>query len=426
MRFAFHMRQARSRDAGPAPYGAAMSSHANSSYQQDATELVARTARAARSAQRSVAAARRELKDAGLHAMADGLLEATEEILAANRDDVERARAEGMTEGLIDRLSLTPDRIAAIAVSLREIAGLPDPIGEVVDALTLKSGNAVVLRGGSAAAHTNSAIVNVLRAALVSTGLPADLVATIDSAGRAGAAALMQARGLIDVLVPRGGAGLIKAVVEQSAVPVIETGSGNCHIYADSCVDLEAAVPLIVNAKTQRVGVCNAAETLLVHHDVADRLLPTVAAALWDEGVTLHADEAAETALRGPATRAGCEALLVPATEEDWATEYGSLDLALRVVSDLEEAVAHISQWSTGHTEAILTQDIAAMNRFTGAVDSAVVMVNASTRFTDGGQLGLGAELGISTQKLHARGPMGLAALTTTQWIVEGDGHVRP
>ena len=461
MRFAFHMRQARSRDAGPAPYGAAMSSHANSSYQQDATELVARTARAARSAQRSVAAARRELKDAGLHAMADGLLEATEEILAANRDDVERARAEGMTEGLIDRLSLTPDRIAAIAVSLREIAGLPDPIGEVVDgqtlpnglrvrrvrvpmgvvgmiyearpnvtvdvaALTLKSGNAVVLRGGSAAAHTNSAIVNVLRAALVSTGLPADLVATIDSAGRAGAAALMQARGLIDVLVPRGGAGLIKAVVEQSAVPVIETGSGNCHIYADSCVDLEAAVPLIVNAKTQRVGVCNAAETLLVHHDVADRLLPTVAAALWDEGVTLHADEAAETALRGPAARAGCEALLVPATEEDWATEYGSLDLALRVVSDLEEAVAHISQWSTGHTEAILTQDIAAMNRFIGAVDSAVVMVNASTRFTDGGQLGLGAELGISTQKLHARGPMGLAALTTTQWIVEGDGHVRP
>jgi gamma-glutamyl phosphate reductase len=209
-------------------------------------------------------------------------------------------------------------------------------------------------------------------------------------------------------------------------VPVIETGSGNCHIYADSCVDLEAAVPLIVNAKTQRVGVCNAAETLLVHHDVADRLLPTVAAALWDEGVTLHADEAAEPALRGPAARAGCEALLVPATEEDWATEYGSLDLALRVVSDLEEAVAHISQWSTGHTEAILTQDIAAMNRFTGAVDSAVVMVNASTRFTDGGQLGLGAELGISTQKLHARGPMGLAALTTTQWIVEGDGHVRP
>ena len=252
----------------------------------------------------------------------------------------------------------------------------------------------------------HSAIVNVLRAALVSTGLPADLVATIDSAGRAGAAALMQARGLIDVLVPRGGAGLIKAVVEQSAVPVIETGSGNCHIYADSCVDLEAAVPLIVNAKTQRVGVCNAAETLLVHHDVADRLLPTVAAArVGPKASPSTRSEAAETALRGPAARAGCEALLVPATEEDWATEYGSLDLALRVVSDLEEAVAHISQWSTGHTEAILTQDIAAMNRFTGAVDSAVVMVNASTRFTDGGQLGLGAELASPLRSFTLVGP---------------------
>ena len=427
----------------------------------DAHELVTAAARAARTAQRSLARAPRAVKDAALEAMAHSLTEHTEAILAANAADLERGRESGMKSGLLDRLALDAGRLSDIAGALREVAALPDPVGEIIDgsvmpnglrvrrvrvplgvvgmiyearpnvtvdvaALTLKSGNAVVLRGGSAAAHTNSAIVNVLRAALVSTGLPADLVATIDSAGRAGAAALMQARGLIDVLVPRGGAGLIKAVVEQSAVPVIETGSGNCHIYADSCVDLEAAVPLIVNAKTQRVGVCNAAETLLVHHDVAVRLLPTVAAALWDEGVTLHADEAAETALRGPAARAGCEALLVPATEEDWATEYGSLDLALRVVSDLEEAVAHISQWSTGHTEAILTQDIAAMNRFTGAVDSAVVMVNASTRFTDGGQLGLGAELGISTQKLHARGPMGLAALTTTQWIVEGDGHVRP
>ena len=405
--------------------------------------------------------ARREVKDAGLRAMADHLVEATPRILAANGADLERARAAGMRAGLIDRLALTPERIGAIADSLREIAGLPDPVGEIVDgrtlpnglrvrrvrvplgvvgmiyearpnvtvdvaALTLKSGNAVVLRGGSAAEKTNAAIVDVLRGALSDTALPADLVATIDAAGRAGAAALMRARGLIDVLVPRGGAGLIRAVVEQSAVPVIETGSGNCHIYADASADVAAAVPIIVNAKTQRVGVCNAAETLLVHRDAAGTLLPDAAAALWAGGVTLHADDAARALLAPAAAGSGHEDLLVPATEEDWATEYGSPDLAVRVVADLEEAVAHIARWSTGHTEAILTRDVACVNRFVAAVDSAAVMVNASTRFTDGGQLGLGAELGISTQKLHARGPMGLAALTTTQWIVEGDGHVRP
>lgn len=427
----------------------------------EAADMVARAARAARAAQRSVAGARREVKDAGLRAMADHLVEAAPRILAANADDLERARAAGMRAGLVDRLALTPERIGAIADSLREIAALPDPVGEIVDgrtlpnglrvrrvrvplgvvgmiyearpnvtadvaALTLKSGNAVVLRGGSAAEKTNAAIVGVLRAALSDADLPADLVATVDSAGRAGAAALMRARGLIDVLVPRGGAGLIRAVVEQSAVPVIETGSGNCHIYADASADIAAAVPIIVNAKTQRVGVCNAAETLLVHRDAAGALLPDAAAALWDRGVTLHADAAARALLAPAAAGSGHEDLLVPAAEEDWATEYGSLDLAVRVVADLEEAVAHIERWSTGHTEAILTRDVACMNRFVAAVDSAAVMVNASTRFTDGGQLGLGAELGISTQKLHARGPMGLAALTTTQWIVEGDGHVRP
>ena len=431
------------------------------SSQQEAADLVARAARAARAAQRSVAGARREVKDAGLRAMADHLVEATPRILAANGADLERARAAGMRAGLIDRLALTPERIGAIADSLREIAGLPDPVGEIVDgrtlpnglrvrrvrvplgvvgmiyearpnvtvdvaALTLKSGNAVVLRGGSAAEKTNAAIVDVLRGALSDAALPADLVATIDAAGRAGAAALMRARGLIDVLVPRGGAGLIRAVVEQSAVPVIETGSGNCHIYADASADVAAAVPIIVNAKTQRVGVCNAAETLLVHRDAAGTLLPDAAAALWAGGVILHADDAARALLAPAAAGSGHEDLLVPATEEDWATEYGSLDLAVRVVADLEEAVAHIARWSTGHTEAILTRDVACVNRFVAAVDSAAVMVNASTRFTDGGQLGLGAELGISTQKLHARGPMGLAALTTTQWIVEGDGHVRP
>lgn len=438
-----------------------MSETAAPSSQQEAADLVARTATAARAAQRSVAGARREVKDAGLRAMADHLVEAAPRILTANGADLERARAAGMRAGLVDRLALTPERIGAIADSLREIAGLPDPVGEIVDgrtlpnglrvrrvrvplgvvgmiyearpnvtvdvaALTLKSGNAVVLRGGSAAEKTNAAIVDVLRGALSDAALPADLVATIDSAGRAGAAALMRARGLIDVLVPRGGAGLIKAVVEQSAVPVIETGSGNCHIYADASADVAAAVPIIVNAKTQRVGVCNAAETLLVHRDAAGALLPDAAAALWAGGVTLHADDAARALLAPAAAGSGHEDLLVPATEEDWATEYGSPDLAVRVVADLEEAVAHIARWSTGHTEAILTRDVACMNRFIAAVDSAAVMVNASTRFTDGGQLGLGAELGISTQKLHARGPMGLAALTTTQWIVEGDGHVRP
>ena len=438
-----------------------MSATPSSPRRQDATDLVARAARAARCAQRTVAGARREVKDAGLHAMADRLGEAATGVLAANTADLERARTAGMRAGLIDRLTLTPERIAAIAGSLREIAALPDPVGEVVDgrtlpnglrvrrvrvpvgvvgmiyearpnvtvdvaALTLKSGNAVVLRGGSAAERTNAAIVGVLRDALASAGLPADLVATVDAAGRPGAEALMRARGLIDVLVPRGGAGLIRAVVEQSAVPVIETGSGNCHIYADASADVAAAVPIIVNAKTQRVGVCNAAETLLVHRDAAEALLPDAAAALWAGGVTLHADDAARALLAPAAAGSGHEDLLVPATEEDWATEYGSPDLAVRVVADLEEAVDHIARWSTGHTEAILTQDVTAVNRFTGAVDSAVVMVNASTRFTDGGQLGLGAELGISTQKLHARGPMGLAALTTTQWIVEGEGHVRP
>ena len=427
----------------------------------EAHELVTAAAHAARTAQRSLATAPRAVKDAALEAMAHSLTEHTEAILSANAADLERGRDSGMKPGLLDRLALDAGRLAGIADSLREVVALPDPVGQVVDgsvmpnglrvrrvrvplgvvgmiyearpnvtvdvaALALKSGNAVVLRGGSAAQRTNATLVGILRDALESVGLPADLVTSVDAAGRAGATALMRARGLIDVLVPRGGAGLIETVVEESAVPVIETGSGNCHVYADASADLEAAVPLVVNAKTQRVGVCNAAETLLVHRDIAERLLPAVAAALWDEGVVLHVDAAAETVLRDSAGRAGRGELLVAATDEDWATEYGSLDLAVRVVADLEEAVDHISRWSTGHTEAILTRDVTAMNRFTEAVDSAVVMVNASTRFTDGGQLGLGAELGISTQKLHARGPMGPAALTTTKWIVEGAGHVRP
>ncbi|WP_303325157.1 glutamate-5-semialdehyde dehydrogenase [Actinomyces radicidentis] len=421
----------------------------------DATAYVEALARSARAAQRSVAVATRDTKDAALRALADALEAATERVVTANAEDLERARAAGMKAGLVDRLALTPGRVAAIASAVREVAALPDPVGEVVDgqtlpnglrvrrrrvplgvvgmiyearpnvtvdvaALTLKSGNAVLLRGGSAAESSNAALVDVLRSALEGVGLPADLVATIDPAGRAGATALMQARGLVDVLVPRGGAGLINAVVESSAVPVIETGSGNCHVYVDASADLDDAVSIIVNAKTQRVGVCNAAETLLVHEAVAAAFLPRAAGALWERGVTLHADDAARAVLGDKAGR------LVAATEDDWATEYGSLDLAVRVVADVDEAAAHVRRYSTGHTEAVLAQDLRVVDAFTAGVDCAVVMVNASTRFTDGGQLGLGAELGISTQKLHARGPMGLTALTTTQWVVEGDGHVRP
>ena len=427
----------------------------------DAHELVTAAARAARTAQRSLARAPRAVKDAALEAMAHSLTEHTEAILSANAADLERGRDSGMKPGLLDRLALDAGRLAGIADSLREVAALPDPVGQVVDgsvmpnglrvrrvrvplgvvgmiyearpnvtvdtaALAVKSGNAIILRGGSAAQDSNAAIIAALRSALNAQGLPADLVTSVDAAGRDGARALMRTHGLVDALVPRGGAGLIRTVVEQSTVPVIETGSGNCHVYVDASADLEAAVDIIVNAKTQRVGVCNAAETLLVHTDAAAAYLPSAAAALWGQDVILHADPAAGRILATAAADSGHEALLTEATEEDWDTEYGSLDLAVRVVENLEEAVDHIRSHTTGHTEAVLAQDVGVINAFIAGMDSAAIMVNASTRFTDGGQLGLGAELGISTQKLHARGPMGLTELTTTTWIVEGDGHIRP
>jgi len=420
----------------------------------DVAEQVEQVARRAQRAARRLATANRSTKDAALHAMADALVAATDRVVAANAEDLDRARAGGMAAGLVDRLALTPERIVAIADALRELAGLPDPVGEVVrgstlpnglrlrqvrvpmgvvgmiyearpnvtvDAagLALKSGNAVILRGGSAAASSNAVIVAVLAEALESQHLPGDLVQSIDAWGREGAVALMRARGLVDVLVPRGGADLIRTVVRESIVPVIETGVGNVHVYVDESADLGDALPILLNAKTQRVGVCNAAETLLVHRAIADEFLPTAIAMLADAGVTIHGDE--QTLALAPE-----EADVVPATDEDWGTEYLSLDLAVRVVEDLDEAIEHIRTWSSGHTEAILTRDLAASERFVAEVDSAAVMVNASTRFTDGGQLGLGAEIGISTQKLHARGPMGLAELTTTKWIVHGDGHVRP
>ncbi|MDQ0373338.1 glutamate-5-semialdehyde dehydrogenase [Cellulomonas humilata] len=420
----------------------------------DVTAQVRAVAERAKVASRRLATATRATKDAALRAMADALVAATPEIVAANAVDLERGRANGTSAGLLDRLALTPERIVAIADALRELAALPDPVGEVVrgqtlpnglrmrqvrvpmgvvgmiyearpnvtvDAagLALKSGNAVILRGGSAAAASNEVIVGVLSQALVGQRLPGALVQSIDAWGREGAVALMHARGLVDVLVPRGGADLIQTVVRESTVPVVETGVGNVHVYVDETADLAVAIPILLNSKTQRVGVCNAAETLLVHQAVADEFLPVALAMLADAGVTIHGDE---TTLALAPDEVSC----VPATDEDWATEYLSLDLAVRVVDSLDEALDHIREWSSGHTEAIITRDLASSERFVAEVDSAAVMVNASTRFTDGGQLGLGAEIGISTQKLHARGPMGLGELTTTKWIVHGDGHVRP
>ncbi|MFN3866268.1 MAG: glutamate-5-semialdehyde dehydrogenase [Demequina sp.] len=419
----------------------------------DVETAVLESCRRAKVASRALATATRSTKDAALHAMADALVAHAERIISANEEDLARGRASDMTPGLLDRLALTEERIGSIADALRFLATLPDPVGEVkrgstlpnglrliqkatpmgvvgmiyearpnvtVDAagLALKSGNAAVLRGGSAAARSNEVIVEVLQGALEAAGLPRDAVQSIDAYGREGARVLMNARGLVDVLVPRGGRELIQAVVRDSTVPAIETGEGNCHVYLDASAPLERSVDIVVNSKTHRVGVCNAAETLLVHRDAAARVLPAVLAALHAEGVTLHADEAASAlAPEGVAT--------VPATEEDWATEYLSLDLAVRVVDDLDEAIAHVQRYSTGHTEAIVTEDIGAAEKFVSGVDTAAVMVNASTRFTDGAQFGLGAEIGISTQKLHARGPMGLAELTTTTWIAYGDGHVR-
>ncbi len=406
----------------------------------------------AKVASRVLATATRLTKDAALNAMADGLVADAARIVAANAKDVDREREGGMSPGLLDRLTLTEERIGSIAEALRFLASLPDPVGEIkrgstlpnglrliqkavpmgvvgmiyearpnvtVDAagLALKSGNAAVLRGGSAAAESNEVIVAVLQDALESVGLPRDAVQSIDAYGREGARVLMHARGLVDVLVPRGGKGLIQTVVRESTVPAIETGEGNCHVYLDASAPLQRSIDIVVNSKTHRVGVCNAAETLLVHKDAEDKL-PAVLEALHMAGVTLHVDDA--TRYLAPDN-----VPTVPATEEDWETEYLSMDLAVKVVDSIEDAIAHIARYSTGHTEAIVTDDINSAENFVSHVDSAAVIVNASTRFTDGGEFGLGAEIGISTQKLHARGPMGLAELTTTTWVVYGDGHVR-
>ncbi|MDR1825687.1 MAG: glutamate-5-semialdehyde dehydrogenase [Bifidobacteriaceae bacterium] len=417
------------------------------------TEQVHAIALKSRAAARELALASRATKDAALVAMGDALLAAVDGIVAENEVDLAAGAENGLTKGLLDRLTLTPERIRGIVEALREVAGLPDPVGEVVrgstlpnglklrqvrvpmgvvgmiyearpnvtvDAagLALKSGNAVILRGGSAAERTNRAIIAALRAGVEKVGLPGDSIQTIDPFGREGVRALMRARGLVDLLVPRGGAGLIQTVVRESVVPVIETGVGNCHVYVDAAADLAKALPIVINSKTHRPSVCNAAETLLVDRAVAAEFVPLALAALAERGVVLHGDPSViELA------PAGVE--VVQATEADWGTEYLDLEMAVGVVDGVEGAIGHIQRWSSGHTEAIVTEDLRAADQFAARLDSAAIMINASTRFTDGGQFGLGAEIGISTQKLHARGPMGLAELTSTKWIAVGDGQVR-
>ncbi|QFG21065.1 glutamate-5-semialdehyde dehydrogenase [Actinomadura sp. WMMB 499] len=409
-----------------------------------------RVARTARDAAAGLAPLPRAAKDAALHAIADALVAGAARIIKANEADVARARESGTPEYMIDRLSLSAERIAAVAEAVREVAGLPDPVGETVRgnvlpnglelrqirvplgvvgiiyegrpnvtvdaaALCLKSGNVAMLRGSSSAYESNSVLVAVMQEALRGTDVPADAVQLVPGTSRESVKHLMRARGLVDVLIPRGGASLINSVVEESTVPVIETGVGNCSVYVDAAADLDTALNILVNSKTQRPSVCNAAETFLVHEDVADEFVPRALAALREKGVTVHGDDRIRSF--------GDD--VVEATEDDWYAEYLSLDIAARVVGSLDDAVAHIREYGSGHTEAIVTASQGAARRFTALVDSAAVMVNASTRFTDGGEFGFGAEIGISTQKLHSRGPMGLPELTSTKYVVTGDGHLR-
>ena len=405
---------------------------------------------ASRRAAVALAAAPTQVKNRALAAVSAALRGNVPDILTANRADLAAGRETGLSGGMLDRLMLDEARIEGLAAAVEQIALLTDPIGEVVRgrslpngirisqvrvpfgvvgviyearpnvtvdiaAIALKSGNAVVLRGGSAAENTNRVLVGLLQQAIGSSGLPAESVQTIDPFGREGATLLMQARGHVDVLIPRGSAGLIQAVVNQSKVPVIETGAGVVHIFLDESANADWAVEIVHNSKVQRPSVCNALETLRVHRDAAARLLPGVLAKLAASGVTVHGDARVREIF--PAA--------VPATEEDWSTEYMGLEVSVAVVDSLDDAIAHIRRYSTGHTESIITNDVVNAERFLAEVDSAAVMVNASTRFTDGGEFGFGAEVGISTQKLHARGPMGLPELTSTKWIVRGSGQVR-
>lgn len=392
-----------------------------------------------------------EKKNEGLRAAAAALLDGEVEILTANQEDVIRATKAGMSSGLIDRLELTPKRIEAMADGLLSVAALDDPVGEVLSmkvrpngltigqkrvplgvigiiyesrpnvtadafGLCFKSGNAVILKGGSDALDSNKAIVKWLRTGLKNAGLPEDALQLITDTDREVTKEFMKMRDYVDVLIPRGGAGLIKAVVDNSTVPVIETGTGNCHIFVDESADFQMALDIIFNAKTQRIGVCNACESLVIHRKIAPKFLPLLKERLSLKSVEIRADEAACAMVDG----------FVPATEEDWGREYLDYILSLKLVDSIEEAIAHINRYSTKHSEAIITSDYANSQKFLNEIDAAAVYVNASTRFTDGYEFGFGAEIGISTQKLHARGPMGLKELTTTKYVIYGSGQVRP
>jgi glutamate-5-semialdehyde dehydrogenase len=402
----------------------------------------------ARTAALTLSSATRASKDAALLAMADSLAKSETAILEANERDVERAEANGTSKALIDRLRLTPDRITGMVEGLRELAALPDPVGDVVRGWTnangiqvrqvrvpfgvvgiiyearpnvtadaagicLKSGNAVLLRGSSSAAASNAAIVEALQAGLVDAGLPAEAIQVVPGP-REVTNELMAARGLVDVLIPRGGAGLIDNVVRNSQVPVIETGVGNCHLFVDAAADEQMALDILINAKTQRPSVCNAVETLLVHVDIADSFVPKALQTLAAHQVTVHGD-----------SRVAAYGDVVPAQEQDFAEEYLSLDIAMAIVDSLDAALHHIRRYSTGHSETIITDSQTAAARFAADIDAAAVLVNASSRFVDGGEFGFGAEIGISTQKLHARGPMGLPEMTSTKYVVTGSGQVR-
>jgi glutamate-5-semialdehyde dehydrogenase len=402
----------------------------------------------ARTAALALSSATRATKDAALLAMADSLAKAETAILDANQRDVASAEANGTSGALIDRLRLTPDRIAGMVEGLRELAALPDPVGDVVRGWTnangvqvrqvrvpfgvvgiiyearpnvtadaggicLKSGNAALLRGSSSAADSNAAIVEALQAGLIDVGLPADAIQLV-SGPREITNELMAARGLIDVLIPRGGAGLIDNVVRNSQVPVIETGVGNCHVFVDAAADQQMALDIVINAKTQRPSVCNAAETLLVHADIADSFVPKALEALAAHGVTVHGD---------PSVAAYGD--VIPAEDRDFAEEYLSLDIAMAIVDSLDAALQHIRHYSTGHSETIITDSQTSATRFATEIDAAAVLINASSRFVDGGEFGFGAEIGISTQKLHARGPMGLPEMTSTKYVVTGSGQIR-
>ena len=423
---------------------------ANTESTQEITQYLERLGRQASAAGQVLQALDTEQKNRALTAAAQALVSRKEEILAANARDYEIAETGGMAGGLLDRLRLTEERIEAMAEGLKQIAGLPDPVGEIMDSfdrpnglhidkirvpmgvigiiyearpnvtadafgLCFKTGNAVILKGGKDAFYSNQAITGVLRDTLETMAVPADAIQLIENNDRAVTTAFMRLKKYVDILIPRGGAGLIRAVVENSTIPVIETGTGNCHIYVDEDADLSKAIPVIINAKTQRIGVCNACESLIVHEKIAERFLPELGKALQAKQVEIRGDEKVIETIPGS----------LPATEEDYGREYLDYIVSVKTVSSVEEAIAHINRYNTGHSDAILTENEAHMEQFLRGVDSACVYANASTRFTDGFEFGFGAEIGISTQKLHARGPMGLKELTTYKYIIRGNGQIR-